>query len=417
MPFHPPREKEREKERERSKRSQSPLFAALFLPSVKKVPTKEIKIGPQTSLFSLGLDTLNVFCPSDCVKGREDAQKDMRQATTLTTKAASLSSFSSLKSSAFIKRSFGFGGFGKRSSLNFNTATTTRRKGFGTQRIVIGDIVGAKTTRRRRTTTTKAAAAAAMSSSSNNNKYAPGDALTNVTVCVTGSNRGIGLQLAKELLENDNTVITTARDVSKAKDLLELQKKYGEGKVKITELDVGNENSIKAWASQLALEKIKLDVVINNAGIIGTEPGYKKWTWDLVDQNEMMEVFKVNSVGPLLVSQQLLKHKILNRPALIANVTSKVGSVDDNGSGKGYAYRASKAALNIINKSMSIDLKEEFDVTCMLLHPGWVQTDMTEKRGLIETPECAKGLIKAMEGKYGSLNGRWYDYKGDEIPW
>ena len=63
------RKKEREKERERSKRSQSPLFAALFLPSVKKVPTKEIKIGSQTSLFSLGLDTLNVFCPSDCVKG------------------------------------------------------------------------------------------------------------------------------------------------------------------------------------------------------------------------------------------------------------------------------------------------------------------------------------------------------------
>ena len=357
------------------------------------------------------MDTLNFFGLRNVPKAEKTfAQKDMRATTT------TAASFSSSFKNAFIKRrSLGFGG-GKRSSLIFNTATTTSstRKGFfGTQRIVIGDIVGAKTTRRR---TTKAAAAAAMSSS-NNNKYVPGDALTNVTVCVTGSNRGIGLQLAKELLENDNTVITTARDVSKAKDLLELQKKYGEGKVKITELDVGNENSIKAWASQLATEKIKLDVVINNAGIIGTEPGYKKWTWDLVDQNEMMEVFKVNSVGPLLVSQQLLKHKILNRPALIANVTSKVGSVDDNGSGKGYAYRASKAALNIINKSMSIDLKEEFDVTCMLLHPGWVQTDMTEKRGLIETPECAKGLIKAMEGKYGSLNGRWYDYKGDEIPW
>ncbi len=364
------------------------------------------------------MDTLNLnfFGLRNVPKAEKTfAQKDMRATTT------TAASFSSSFKNAFIKRSAsGFGGFGKRNSSLINTATTssTRKGFFGTQRIVIGDIVGAKTTRRRRTTTrtTKAAAAAAMSSSSNN-KYVPGDALTNVTVCVTGSNRGIGLQLAKELLENDNTVITTARDVSKAKDLLELQKKYGEGKVKITELDVGNENSIKKWASQLALEKIKLDVVINNAGIIGTEPGYKKWTWDLVDQNEMMEVFKVNSVGPLLVSQQLLKHKILNRPALIANVTSKVGSVDDNGSGKGYAYRASKAALNIVNKSMSIDLKEEFDVTCMLLHPGWVQTDMTEKRGLIETPECAKGLIKAMEGKYGSLNGRWYDYKGDEIPW
>ena len=413
------RERKREKERD-----QRDLISSCLFQRVKKVPTKERKIAAPNGLsflvrFGHPKRFFFLVLSHTLQRKRSTFAQKMRQATTLTTKAASLSSFSSLKSSAFIKRSFGFGGFGKRSSLNFNTATTTRRKGFGTQRIVIGDIVGAKTTRRRRTTTTitttKAAAAAAMSSS--NNKYAPGDALTNVTVCVTGSNRGIGLQLAKELLENDNTVITTARDVSKAKDLLELQKKYGEGKVKITELDVGNENSIKAWASQLALEKIKLDVVINNAGIIGTEPGYKKWTWDLVDQNEMMEVFKVNSVGPLLVSQQLLKHKILNRPALIANVTSKVGSVDDNGSGKGYAYRASKAALNIINKSMSIDLKEEFDVTCMLLHPGWVQTDMTEKRGLIETPECAKGLIKAMEGKYGSLNGRWYDYKGDEIPW
>ena len=247
--------------------------------------------------------------------------------------------------------------------------------------------------------------------------YVPGDALTNLTICVTGSNRGIGLQLAKELLENDNTVVTTARDVSKAKDLLDLQTKYGKEKVKITELDVGSESSVKGWAKELSKENIKLDVIVNNAGIIGTEPGYKKWTWDVVDQNEMLEVFRVNSVGPLIVSQQLLKHDVLNRPSLIANVTSKVGSVDDNGSGKGYAYRASKAALNIINKSMSIDLKEEFDCTCMLLHPGWVQTDMTEKRGLIEAPECAKGLIKAMEGKYGPLNGCWYDYKGDEIPW
>jgi len=247
--------------------------------------------------------------------------------------------------------------------------------------------------------------------------YVPGDALTNLTIFVTGSNRGIGLQLAKELLENDNTVVTTARDVSKAKDLLDLQTKYGKEKVKITELDVGSESSVKGWAKELSKENIKLDVIVNNAGIIGTEPGYKKWTWDVVDQNEMLEVFRVNSVGPLIVSQQLLKHDVLNRPSLIANVTSKVGSVDDNGSGKGYAYRASKAALNIINKSMSIDLKEEFDCTCMLLHPGWVQTDMTEKRGLIETPECAKGLIKAMEGKYGPLNGCWYDYKGDEIPW
>ena len=111
-------------------------------------------------------------------------------------------------------------------------------------------------------------------------KYTPGDALTNVTVVVTGSNRGIGLQLAKELLENDNVVVTTARDVGKAKELLDLQSKYGEDKVRVTELDVGSEASVKEWASNLAKDKIKVDVLINNAGIIGTEPGYKKWTWD-----------------------------------------------------------------------------------------------------------------------------------------
>lgn len=80
-------------------------------------------------------------------------------------------------------------------------------------------------------------------------KYTPGDALTNVTVVVTGSNRGIGLQLAKELLENDNVVVTTARDVGKAKELLDLQSKYGEDKVRVTELDVGSEASVKEWAS------------------------------------------------------------------------------------------------------------------------------------------------------------------------
>ena len=141
--------------------------------------------------------------------------------------------------------------------------------------------------------------------------------------------------------------------------------------------------------------------------------------------DEMIHVFKINTVGPMLVVQQLLKNKLIGvgggdgkkgRPTLLGNVTSKVGSVEDNGSGKGYAYRASKAALNIINKSMSIDLLDR-QVQSILLHPGWVRTRMTEGRGLVDADESAGGLIKAMESEYGEVNGRWYDYKGDEIPW
>ena len=107
-----------------------------------------------------------------------------------------------------------------------------------------------------------------------------------------------------------------------------------------------------------------------------------------MDAEEMMHVFKINTVGPLLVTQQLLKNGLIGDPAkgkggaLVGNVTSKVGSVDDNGSGKGYAYRASKAALNIVNKSMSIDLADR-GVLCELLHPGWVRTRMTQARSIV----------------------------------
>jgi NAD(P)-dependent dehydrogenase (short-subunit alcohol dehydrogenase family) len=93
-----------------------------------------------------------------------------------------------------------------------------------------------------------------------------------------------------------------------------------------------------------------------------------------------------------------------------------VGSVSDNGSGAGYAYRASKSALNIVNKSLSVDLAPR-GVLCALLHPGWVRTRMTGGQGLIDADESAAGLIRAMQGEFGDVNGRWWDYKGDEIPW
>ena len=212
-----------------------------------------------------------------------------------------------------------------------------------------------------------------------------------------------------------------------ADELMDVQLKVGPERLAITSLDVSDENSIGNWAANLSsVEPIAshggvVDVVINNAGTTGTD-GYNKWELEDMDAEEMMHVFKINTVGPLLVTQQLLKNGLIGDPAkgkggaLVGNVTSKVGSVDDNGSGKGYAYRASKAALNIVNKSMSIDL-EDRNVQCLLLHPGWVRTRMTEGRGLIDADESARGLLAAMEGAFGEINGRWYDYKGDEIPW
>ena len=273
---------------------------------------------------------------------------------------------------------------------------------------------------------------AASASDKSDKKYIPGGPIANALVVVTGANRGIGLEFCKQILakSDGNSVVASCRDPSAATDLTALQTEMGASRLAIVALDVADEKSIAKWAESLAaLEPVKahggsISVVINNAGTTGTD-GYSKWELQDMTAEEMMHVYRVNTVGPMLVTQQLVKRGLVGSVAgspsegpvsLVGNVTSKVGSVDDNGSGKGYAYRASKAALNIVNKSMSIDLADR-GVWCQLLHPGWVRTRMTEGRGLIDADESAAGLIKAMEGEYGPINGCWYDYKGDEIPW
>ena len=273
---------------------------------------------------------------------------------------------------------------------------------------------------------------AASASDKSDKKYIPGGPIANALVVVTGANRGIGLEFCKQILakSDGNSVVASCREPSAATDLTALQKEMGASRLAIVALDVADEKSIAKWAEGLAaLEPVKahdgsISVVINNAGTTGTD-GYSKWELQDMTADEMMHVYRVNTVGPMLVTQQLVKRGLVGSVAgsppegpvsLVGNVTSKVGSVDDNGSGKGYAYRASKAALNIVNKSMSIDLADR-GVWCQLLHPGWVRTRMTEGRGLIDADESAAGLIKAMEGEYGPINGCWYDYKGDEIPW
>jgi NAD(P)-dependent dehydrogenase (short-subunit alcohol dehydrogenase family) len=122
--------------------------------------------------------------------------------------------------------------------------------------------------------------------------------------------------------------------------------------------------------------------LINNAGVYGPS----SQSIDRVDAKLLSDVFAVNAAGPLLVTQQLRAAGALARPALVANITSKMGSVDDNTSGACYAYRASKAALNIMTKSLSLDLAPE-GVQVALLHPGYVRTPMTGGAGLISTEQ------------------------------
>ena len=140
------------------------------------------------------------------------------------------------------------------------------------------------------------------------------------------------------------------------------------GNVSIAQVDVSSPSSVEAFAETVRGLTPHVDVVINNAGIYGDRFNIDL---DSITAETMLKVYTTNTIGPLLVVQQLRKQGLLggDKPSLIANLSSKVGSIDDNGSGGGYAYRASKCALNIVNKSMSIDLAKE-NIVSTLLHPG-----------------------------------------------
>uniref|UniRef100_A0A383VPJ6 Short-chain dehydrogenase/reductase SDR n=1 Tax=Tetradesmus obliquus TaxID=3088 RepID=A0A383VPJ6_TETOB len=241
-----------------------------------------------------------------------------------------------------------------------------------------------------------------------------GVALQGKQVVVTGASQGLGLEFTKQLLDKGNTVVAAVRNPSAG--LLQLEQAAPEGRLHVTQLDVSSTASITRWAGGLrdncrGLRHV--DVLINNAGVYGSKVDLKT-----VTEQDMIACFKVNTIGPLVVVQQLLAAGLIGGfggKTLIANVSSKVGSVDDNRGGGGYPYRASKSALNIVNKSMSIDLAGD-GVTCVLLHPGYVRTNMTGGQGLIDVQESVAGMLGVLESSK-PLNGEWYDFKGEKIPW
>ena len=251
-----------------------------------------------------------------------------------------------------------------------------------------------------------------MSTQTRASAYVPQGPIEGASVVITGANRGIGLEMAKQLIAKGNHVDAACRSAS---DELRALEASSEGRLTISTLDVSDPASIDAWASGLKARGVtRVDVCVNNAGVIGSN-GYA-WDLESTTQEEMIYVFKVNTCGPLLVTKALLREGLLGEGSLVGNVTSKAGSIDDNGSGGGYSYRASKTALNQVNKSLSIDLRDR-GVHFALLHPGYVRTGMTDGKGIIDAPESAAGLIALLEGAHGDCETNWFDYKGDAIKW
>lgn len=221
------------------------------------------------------------------------------------------------------------------------------------------------------------------------------------TVLVTGSNRGIGLELCTQLKQRGFDVIATCRQSSSALKALDVEV--------IENVDVSDSKSLAALVSTLAGRKI--DWLINNAGIADGI------AMDDIDDSAIASckrLFEVNSLGPLLTTQALINN--FSDDSKVGIITSRMGSIEDNDSGGSYGYRMSKAAVNAAGKSLSIDLKPQ-GIAVAILHPGWVRTDMTGHNGLIDTDESASGLLARMDELTIDNTGSFWHSNGELLPW
>jgi NAD(P)-dependent dehydrogenase (short-subunit alcohol dehydrogenase family) len=219
---------------------------------------------------------------------------------------------------------------------------------------------------------------------------------------ITGVSRGIGLGLTRKAIEQGFRVFGVARHPEDSKELTELRHQYPE-KLEILKLDLRDDQ-----ASHLIQKAIRhyphFDLLINNAGIY--EKGESK--------EEFLRSFEVNSYLPLMITQSLLpKLKNAKAPKAI-HLSSMMGSITDNNSGGSYAYRSSKSALNMINKSLSIDFPW---LTTIVVHPGWVQTRMGGVGATTSVQESTNGLWKVIEKIEKSESGQFIDFQGRQLAW
>ena len=219
-----------------------------------------------------------------------------------------------------------------------------------------------------------------------------------MNVVITGGNRGIGLALTKHYLASGASVYVTCRN--------SCDELNSSGAKVIKGVDVSKPEELRETLSELL--SLKIDLLINNAGVLGVE------TVDDWDPYTIDYQFRVNALGPLLVTQTLLP--ALAEHSKVVMITSRMGSMADNTSGGYYGYRMSKAALNAAGVSLANDLRPK-GIAVGLFHPGFVQTEMVNGNGDIDADTAAKRLAARIEELNVENAGRFIHSNGDVLPW
>ncbi len=230
------------------------------------------------------------------------------------------------------------------------------------------------------------------------------------TILITGSNRGSGLEFSKQFATDGWRILACCRYPEKSDALNKLAAKYPE-QITVHALDVADHEQIKRLAQTLANKSI--DLLISNAGVYS---GPKGCSFGDIDYEAWAYAFLVNTMAPLRMAEAFTPQITRSSKKIIVTITSKMGSVADNSRGGSYIYRSSKSAVNMVVKSLAIDLRS-ICIIAVLLHPGWVRTDMGGPSGSISTKQSVSGMRNVICQLVLSDSGKFVAYDGQIIPW
>ena len=222
------------------------------------------------------------------------------------------------------------------------------------------------------------------------------------TVLITGANRGLGLEFARQYAADGWNVIGTARKPDQADALKALG-------VRILPLDVADRDSVTALAASLG--DVPVDLLINNAGIFPLQSRILD-----VDMDDYLRTLAVNTAGPVRVTSALLPNLRRGEAKKIVNITSRLGSIEYNDQGGFYGYRESKAALNMFTRSLAHELGREGFI-CLTMHPGWVATDMGGASAPLTPEQSVSGMRAVIADLKPADNGAYRSYEGKSEPW
>ena len=227
-------------------------------------------------------------------------------------------------------------------------------------------------------------------------------------VVITGASRGLGLEFTRRYLEAGDQVFALARAPQRSRALMGM----AGDRLVCVECDVGDEASIQSACTQVGASSDGVDLLLNNAATYGAHDD----RLPTLQAGEMLQVFQVNTLGPILVTREFLPLLRKGKNPKVVHITSLMGSIEDNRGGGKYSYRVSKVGLNMASRNMALELAGD-RIVSVVIHPGWVRTDMGGMGAPLSIDEAVGAMVKTIAGLSQKHSGQFVDRHGKPAPW